>query len=71
MNFYNGMIAFVCIWWIVFFITLPFGIHPSPEEVPGHDPGAPAKTYLWHKVAVTTLISALLLLALPYVLTNF
>lgn len=71
MNFYNGLIAYVCIWWIVFFMTLPFGIQSPKEEVPGHDPGAPAKTYLWHKVVATTLISALLLLGLPYVLTDF
>ena len=34
-------------WWIVLFVTLPFGVrsqHEDGEGVPGTDPGAPVAT---------------------------
>jgi predicted secreted protein len=49
------------IWWIVLFLTLPFGIrsqHEDGESAPGTDPGAPVVTNMGRKLIWTTVISA-------------
>jgi predicted secreted protein len=49
------------IWWVVLFLTLPFGVrsqHEDGERVPGTDPGAPIVTLMGRKLVWTTVISA-------------
>ncbi|MGP9810963.1 DUF1467 family protein [Rhodopseudomonas sp. NSM] len=52
------------LWWVVFFVTLPFGVRNRSEsgevedDVPGADPGAPVVTLLARKALWTTVISA-------------
>ncbi|HEY3679897.1 MAG TPA: DUF1467 family protein [Bradyrhizobium sp.] len=49
------------IWWIVLFLTLPFGVRSQQEDgetVPGSDPGAPVVTNMGRKLIWTTVISA-------------
>jgi predicted secreted protein len=49
------------IWWIVLFLTLPFGVRSQQEDgetVPGTDPGAPVTTNMGRKLIWTTVISA-------------
>ena len=51
------------IWWIVLFLTLPFGVrsqHEDGESAPGTDPGAPIATQMGRKLIWTTVISAVL-----------
>jgi predicted secreted protein len=48
-------------WWVVLFLTLPFGVrsqHEDGEGVPGTDPGAPIITLMGRKLIWTTVISA-------------
>jgi predicted secreted protein len=50
-------------WWIVLFLTLPFGIRSQHEDgagSPGTDPGAPVTTGMGRKLIWTTVISAVL-----------
>jgi predicted secreted protein len=50
-------------WWIVLFLTLPFGVRSQHEDgggVPGTDPGAPIVTLMGRKLLWTTAISAAL-----------
>ena len=52
------------IWWIVLFLTLPFGVrsqHEDGESAPGTDPGAPIATQMGRKMIWTTVISAVFL----------
>ena len=54
MNAITIILVFVIVWWIVFFMTLPFGIK-APERVePGHVPSAPDKPRVLLKAAITT-----------------
>ena len=53
------------LWWVVLFLTLPFGVRNQAEShdnvgshVPGADPGAPVVSMMARKVLWTTLISA-------------
>jgi len=59
-----GIVVYVILWWLVFFISLPIGVHP-PHEVgevaeAGHDTGAPVRTHLPVKFLAATVIAALL-----------
>ena len=52
------------IWWIVLFLTLPFGVrsqHEDGEGAPGTDPGAPIAAQMGRKMIWTTVISAVFL----------
>jgi predicted secreted protein len=54
------------IWWIVLFLTLPFGVrsqHEDGEGVPGTDPGAPVASLMGRKLIWTTLLSAVIFAA--------
>ena len=49
------------LWWIVLFLTLPFGVRSLHEDgggAPGTDPGAPVVTRMGRKLIWTTIISA-------------
>ena len=51
------------LWWIVLFLTLPFGVrsqHEDGEGAPGTDPGAPVLARMGCKLIWTTLISAVI-----------
>jgi len=51
------------LWWIVLFLTLPFGVrsqHEDGEGAPGTDPGAPIVTHMGRKLIWTTVISAII-----------
>ena len=51
------------LWWIVLFLTLPFGVrsqHEDGEGAPGTDPGAPIVSHMGRKLIWTTVISAII-----------
>ncbi len=51
------------LWWVVLFLTLPFGVrsqHEDGEGVPGTDPGAPIASQMGRKLIWTTIISAII-----------
>lgn len=64
MNWFSGIVVFLILWWLVFFVTLPFGVrnpHEAGETVgEGHADGAPVRPRLWLKAGVTTVITAVL-----------
>jgi predicted secreted protein len=61
-------------WWVVLFAVLPWGVRGQQEGgveiVPGTDPGAPAVPYLARKLALTTVVTALLFGVVYYVYVN-
>ena len=64
MNWASALVVYIVIWWVVFFIALPFGVR-SPDEageavLPGNAASAPVRPRLWLKVGITTLVSAAL-----------
>ena len=51
------------LWWVVLFLTLPFGVRSQHEDnvgAPGTDPGAPIQTQMGRKLIWTTIISAVI-----------
>ena len=63
MNWFSGGVVYICLWWLVFFISLPVGIHSVREAggsgETGNDAGAPIKHHLKWKLLATTVIAAL------------
>ena len=57
MSLFEYFIIYIVIWWILFFISLPMGIKKSKNIKPGHDSGAPEKTYLWKKFIVVSILT--------------
>ncbi|TMJ47547.1 MAG: DUF1467 family protein [Alphaproteobacteria bacterium] len=59
----TGFAIYFVLWWVVLFVTLPFGVrsqHETGEGAPGTDPGAPIASRMGRKLIWTTLISAVI-----------
>ncbi len=58
MTWFQGVVAYVVIWWVVIFAVLPFGVRPIEPGEPGHATGAPADPQLGRKALITTIIAS-------------
>ncbi len=71
MNWVTGIAVYVCIWWVVIFAVLPWGIRTAEPNDEGHDAGAPENPRLLRKALLTTAIAgALWLLYYVIVMSN-
>ena len=77
MTWFSIGVAFVLIWWLVFFVTLPIGVKSQAEHaedggdvVPGTPESAPMQPKIWWKMLWTTVISAALVGVLYVALVN-
>lgn len=59
-NWVTGLLVYVVVWWLVFFMVLPWGIRPMEQEdvEKGHAPSAPQKPRILIKMAITTVLAA-------------
>jgi len=65
MGLYTGIMVFVVTWWIVIFAVLPWGNNDPPEQVEqGHATSAPARPKLLLKFLVTTIVTAVIWIAI-------
>jgi predicted secreted protein len=63
MSIAGGIIIYVNLWMIIFFMVLPFGITnqiDSTDYQKGTDPGAPVESRIKKKILITTLISTVI-----------
>ena len=60
----SGIAIYFIIWWLSLFMVLPWGSRSFHEEgmavEPGHDAGAPVRTRLVIKFAITTVVATVL-----------
>ena len=61
MTLFEGIVAFVIIWWVVLFMVLPWGVSRLENPEVGQERGAPEKPRRWIKARITTAISFVLL----------
>ena len=62
-NLATAFAIYFVLWWIVLFLTLPFGVRSQHEDgagAPGTDPGAPIMARMGRKLIWTTVISAVI-----------
>jgi predicted secreted protein len=60
MNWFTGLMVFIILWWLVWFMLLPIGVKVPDEVEKGHATSAPSNPNLGVKFAATTLISGAL-----------
>ena len=60
----TGIIVYVLVWWITLFAVLPLWVTPAEPDDPGHAAGAPQRPRMLLKMAITTVVSALIWLAI-------
>jgi predicted secreted protein len=61
MNWFTGVVLFVCIWWTALFAVLPIGTKPvaQADDRSGWR-GAPERPRILRKVIVTTIVTIFL-----------
>lgn len=64
MNWFAGLVVYVLVWWVTLFAVLPLWVVPAAPDDLGHAAGAPKQPLLVRKVLVTTVIAALIWLAI-------
>ncbi len=59
-NWVTIVAVYVVVWWLILFMVLPFGVRPPTDEEmePGQEAGAPVKPMVWRKMAITSVIAA-------------
>ena len=64
MTVFGAAVVYICLWWLVFILSLPVGVHSTQEAgesgARGHDAGAPVRHHLKLKLLATTVIATLL-----------
>ena len=55
----GAIVTYTVVWWLVFFMALPFGAQPEERPQPGNVESAPARPRLLLKAAVTTVLAGL------------
>jgi predicted secreted protein len=64
MGWVTGIVVYVLVWWITLFAVLPLWVTPAEPDDPGHTAGAPQRPRLLLKMAITTMVAALIWLAI-------
>jgi len=59
MSLTGGIVTYLIVWWLIFFMALPFGAAPPEQPGPGHATSAPAQPRLLVKALATTVLAAL------------
>jgi predicted secreted protein len=59
MTLFEAVITYTMVWWLFFFMALPFGAQPEADPQPGNVESAPARPRLWLKAAIVTVIAGL------------
>lgn len=63
MSLFSSVAVYFVIWWLVLFVTLPFGVRSQAEMddvAPGTDRGAPHAPLMLRKVIATTILAAII-----------
>jgi predicted secreted protein len=64
MGWVTGIVVYVLVWWITLFAVLPLWVTPAEPDDPGHTAGATQRPRLLLKMAITTMVAALIWLAI-------
>ena len=57
MNPSGAIVTFVTVWWLFFFMALPFGVAPEKHPLPGHVESAPTRPRLLRKALIATVLA--------------
>ena len=54
------LVTYLILWWLVFFVMLPFGVERDQEVRFGNDPGAPKQSLVKKKAIISSFITLIL-----------
>jgi predicted secreted protein len=60
MGWFENIVVYVVIWWMVLFTVLPWGNRAPEQAEPGHATSAPSRPRLLIKFAITTAVATAL-----------
>ena len=64
MGWVAGIVVYFLVWWVTLFAVLPLWVTPADRDDPGYAAGAPERPRLLLKVAITTVVSTVIWLAI-------
>ena len=64
MAWVTGIVVYVLVWWVTLFAVLPLWVTPAEPDDLCHAAGAPQHPRLLLKMAITTVVAALIWLAI-------
>ena len=73
MSLVSAVAIYFIVWWLVFFLVLPWGVRTQEEDrdvFEGSVPSAPSRPGLLRKVLVTTVIAAATLAGVWWILAS-
>jgi predicted secreted protein len=70
MNWLTGIVVYILVWWVTLFAILPLWVTPADPEEPGFAAGAPRRPMMLRKVAVTTVVAAIIWLGIYVVVSE-
>ena len=53
-------VIYLILWWLVFFVMLPFGVERDQDVRFGNDPGAPKKSLIKKKAIISSFVTLIL-----------
>ncbi len=63
------LVTYLILWWLVFFVMLPFGIERDQDVIFGNDPGAPKNSLIKKKAIISSFVT-LILTSLVIIIKN-
>ena len=70
MNWLTGIVVYILVWWVTLFAILPLWVIPADPEEPGFAAGAPRRPLMLRKVALTTVMAAIIWLGIYVVVSE-
>src|SRR5260370_39475335 len=64
MGWLTGIVVYILVWWVTLFAILPLWVTPSEPGELGHAAGAPTRPLLGRKLALTSLVAAVIWLGI-------
>jgi predicted secreted protein len=64
MGWLTGIYVYILAWWLALFAILPLWVTPSEPGDAGHDPGAPQRPLLGRKLALSSVVAAVIWLGI-------
>jgi predicted secreted protein len=64
MGWVTGIVVYVLAWWVTLFAVLPLWVTPADADDPGYAAGAPRRPRMLLKLAVTTVVAAVVWLGI-------
>ena len=71
MSVVEAIVVFAIVWWLFFFMLLPWGVERNRAPEPGHDAGAPVRPKLVRKALAATVLAAVATMVIRWAVERY